>query len=255
MLATSGIRALAPDRGRIEREFRAGSPSYARLFALFHAHHAESQGKTRWGDQLGHVERFAEPIFDGDPNAQMIHMVRDPRARYAVVRLTSGRRGKLGWETEQWRHSIELALRNQRRYAGRYRVVRFEDLLANTERVLREVCDFLGEAYDPVMLPGSASSSLDETIWSDRALGAGEPEISPRDAALIEDRSAREMATFGYKPRHRSLSIRDRLLLNLIDRPINRASALAWRLSGNGQTVRPRRASTLPRATQIQVVK
>jgi hypothetical protein len=201
------------------------------------------------------VERFAEPIFDGDPNAQMIHMVRDPRARYAVVRLSSRRRGKLGWETEQWRYSIALALRNQHRYAGRYRVVRFEDLLTDTERVLREVCDFLGEAYDPVMLPGAATSPLDKTIWGSHAFGAGERGISPRDAALIEERSAREMAAFGYEPRHRSLSIRNRLLLNLIDRPISRASALAWRLSGNGRTARPRRASALPGAIHIQVVK
>jgi hypothetical protein len=255
MLATPGIRALGPDRRRIEQEFQAGPHSYARLFALFHTHYVESRGKVRWGDQLGHVERYADPIFNADPQAQMIHMVRDPRARYAVVRLSSRRRGKLGWETEQWRYSIELALRNQRRYAGRYRVVRFEDLLTDTERVLREVCSFLDEAYDPTMLPGSEGSSPDKTIWGNHATGAGERAITPRDAAFIENRAVAEMDAFGYEPRHPSLFIRNRLLLNLIDRPINWAGALAWQLSGDGRTARPRRTEARRHAARIQLVK
>jgi hypothetical protein len=43
---------LKPDADRIRREFWEGEPTYARLFALFHQHYAEREGKPV-GDQTG----------------------------------------------------------------------------------------------------------------------------------------------------------------------------------------------------------
>lgn len=240
MLASPGIRQLGPERERIEREFRAGlspNPSkgegdemvYGRLFALFHRHHAERRGKRRWGDQLGHVEQYAGPVFTAQPDARMIHMVRDPRDRYAVVAGRGrARPGKLGWETMAWRRSAGLGLRHSRRYAGRYLIIRYEDLLTETERVLNEVCAFLGEAVHPEMLPGAASP-LDETIW-------GSPTPAPsggraRDAIprYIEGQVGAEMEALGYEPAAGAASGPGGLR-RLVDEPFNRAGALAWQL-------------------------
>ena len=80
MLAHKPTRALDPDPNRIRREFRQGEPTYARLFALFHEHYAERLGRSRWGDQLGFVERYADLIFAAYPDARMIHMVRDRKS-------------------------------------------------------------------------------------------------------------------------------------------------------------------------------
>src|SRR5688572_27430910 len=127
MCVDPGVRQLAPDRARIEREFAGGPHRYALLFALFHRHHAERSGKQRWGDQLGFVERFADPIFESIPGACMVHMVRDPRER--VVAGTRGvLLGKVGWETARWIRSAELARRNEHRYGASYLVVHYEDL-------------------------------------------------------------------------------------------------------------------------------
>lgn len=45
MLAHEPIRQLQPDLARIRAEFAQASPTYARLFGLFHAHHAVRMGK------------------------------------------------------------------------------------------------------------------------------------------------------------------------------------------------------------------
>src|SRR5206468_10786363 len=79
MLADERARTLQPDAERIRREFLEGPRSYARLFGLFHQHHAERAGKRRWGERLAFVERYAAPIFEAFPTARMIHMIRDPR--------------------------------------------------------------------------------------------------------------------------------------------------------------------------------
>src|SRR2546422_7834415 len=50
MLRYRRMRHLHPDADRIRREFAQGDPTYGRLFALFHEHHAEAAGKRRWGD-------------------------------------------------------------------------------------------------------------------------------------------------------------------------------------------------------------
>lgn len=153
MLRYKHVRLLQPDSGRIRREFWEGEPTYARLFALFHQHYAEKQGKPRWGDQTGLVERYADPLFTAYPTAKMIYMVRDPRDRYeASLALWPNGKGRVGAATARWVYSVRLAQRNQKRYLGRYMVVKYETLVREPEATLREVCAFLGEDYLPAML-------------------------------------------------------------------------------------------------------
>jgi hypothetical protein len=150
MAAADGIRELQPDFTAIRCEFIEGEATYRRLFALIHRQHAARLGKPRWGDQLGLAEAFADRIFEAYPDAVLIHMVRDPRTQ----RMRRGLRnaGSLGWAVGRWRFSADLAARNERRYAGRYRVVRFESLMGEPEATLRSIAAFIGETYEPAMV-------------------------------------------------------------------------------------------------------
>lgn len=239
MLASPGIRALEPDREHIERAFRAGSPTYARLFALFHAQHAHRRDVRRWGDQLGGIERYAVPILDADPTARIIHMVRDPRARLAELRHAGRRPGVAGWETRQWRRSARLALDHREQYPGRYRVVRYEGLREDTERIMREVWVFLGE--DDALPPRP-----DAMLWNDEA----QPVMDARLIAYVEGHAADEMTSLEYMPTRPILSRRERLLLNFVDAPLNRIglairgirraddlAALEWTARSRGEAV------------------
>jgi O-antigen/teichoic acid export membrane protein len=153
MLRYRHVAVLDPDPERIRREFAAGPPSYARLFSLFHVHHAECAGKTRWGTQTGLIERYADEVFAAYPGVRIIHMLRDPRDRYAWSHaLWPGGKGQAGGATARWVYSTHLAQRHLRRYPGGYLVVRFEDLVLRTEETLRTVCHFLGETFYPEML-------------------------------------------------------------------------------------------------------
>lgn len=55
------------------------------MFALFHRPNAERVGKPRWGDKSLHSGQHADQIFEEFPGAKIIHMMRDPRDRYASV--------------------------------------------------------------------------------------------------------------------------------------------------------------------------
>lgn len=158
LAADEGIRELEPDLDQVRRDFETGEPTYGRLFALIHRQHAARLGKPRWGDQLGLVEAFADRIFEAYPDAVLIHMVRDPRSQ-----RTGGGLGSLGWTVGRWRFSAELAGRNELRYPDRYRVVRFESLVAEPEATLRRVAAFIGEAFEPQMLDAFPHVSLPGT--------------------------------------------------------------------------------------------
>jgi hypothetical protein len=152
MLADPGIAALQPDRAGVRERFAAGPPTYAHLFAAIHQQHAGRVGKPRWGDQMGMLERHADLVLSSYPTARMIHMIRDPRARYrAAGRAHRQLPGKLGWETARWRHSADLALRNRRHFPERYRILKYEQLCAEPEPTRREVCAFIGEDYSPTI--------------------------------------------------------------------------------------------------------
>jgi hypothetical protein len=232
MLATEGIRRLEPDPRRIRTEFLDGPPTYARLFALFHQHHAGRVGKRRWGDQLGFVERFADPIFASYPSARMIHMIRDPRAPVDPgARIRRRRRGSLGWSTARWRHSAELAERNGTAYPDRYRVVRYEQLASRPEETVREVCAFLDEEYVNLL------TEAIETITFDTNDGTGElaEHASIAERTFVEAHANRELLAFDYLLT--PTTPRENLSFRLVDHPMDRAAMLAWRVLGNGLRV------------------
>ena len=147
------MRHLEPDEARIREEFARGPSSYGRLFTLFHTHHAQRCGKSRWGDKSLHTEHYADRVFREFPAARVVHMVRDPRDRYASVSRRHDRTlSRVGAATGRWMSSTQAGRRNPPRAPQRYTLVRYEDLVSDPDRTMRRVCDFLALDYDPRML-------------------------------------------------------------------------------------------------------
>ncbi len=242
MLRYKHVRHLKPDVGRIRCEFLQGPPTYERLFSLFLIHYAEREGKARWGAQTGLIERYADQLFETFPETKIIHMVRDPRDRYAAsLELWPEGKGRAGGATARWRYSMSLAERNMHRYPTRYRLVRFEDMVLRPEQVLRQVCAFLGETYHPGMLgmsgapahraklaDGAGSSSV-ETGLSSAFIGRFREQVPAREIAFIQLHAGRPMRDHGYTPLPVTLSAPDRLRFALLDWPSQMGRLVAWR--------------------------
>lgn len=247
MLKSKHIRALNPDAIRIRREFWQGEPTYARLFALIQQSYAEQVGKPRWGDQMGFIEHYADPIFTAYPAAKLIHMIRDPHDRYeASMPASRHGRGKVGWDTGRWLSSVQLAQRHLRRYPSRYKIVTYERLMAQPERTLRDVCAFLEEDFVPTMLTlegairfgdtaaDSADESADPDVEATRAGGV----MSRRERAFMQHHAGRDMQRCGYAPDPIRLSAREQLLYACADWPKNFAGLIGWRVWGSRQPVK-----------------
>jgi hypothetical protein len=201
MLGYKHIAFLQPDREAVIRAFVDGPRTYAHLFAAVQEQHATRNGKPRWGDQTGLVERYADEIFESYPDVRFVHMVRDPRDRYAEsrARWPGGRLGA-GGATARWLFSVRLGQRNARRHGDRYRLLRYETLVTDPEGTVRDLCAFLGEAFEPSMLELGAvptyraklEASI-ETLPSEARPASGLP-ISP---ACIHRRLPRSRLALG----------------------------------------------------------
>lgn len=207
MLRRKQIASLMPDPDRIRREFRLGAPTYARLFGVVHEQYAEQSGKTRWGDQTGLIERFADELMAAYQGAKVIHMIRDPRDRHeAILERAPRRAGAVGTSASVWLYSVALGRRNMRRYPGSYKLVRYETLVTRPEETMRGICAFLGEEFDPAMLRMGDTpryqqqrvAAGDGNVISATHVGRYRQTISRCDLAFIQAVAARRMSSFDY---------------------------------------------------------
>lgn len=206
------MRHLQPDRERIRNEFLQGAPTYGRLFALFHEHNAERAGKAHWGDKSLHTEHYADRVFAEFPDARIIHMVRDPRDRYASVRRRHGRDiSRVSAATARWLDSTRAGRHNAERFPDRYLMVRYEDLAREPEATMRGVSDFIGIAYSAVMLSmegapdlrdaggNSSFGDIEPGSISTRGIGRFRSVLTPSEIAFIELAAGRDMTAVGYE--------------------------------------------------------
>jgi hypothetical protein len=241
MLRYRRMRHLEPDEARIRREFAAGPPSYGRLFALFHAHHAQQVAKPRWGDKSLHNEHFADAIFSEFPDARIVHMMRDPRDRYASVRRRNGQElSRVGAATGRWLQSTRAGLRNRERYPDRYLIVRYEDLTRAPHETMRAVSEFIGVDFEPAMLQmdelpelrdtggNSSFGDMEPGAISVRGIGRFRSVVPPREVCFIERVAGRAMDRTGYERDGVRLTGRERLRFAAWELPVNGMRMAGW---------------------------
>jgi Sulfotransferase family len=117
----------------------------------FYGLYAERQGKPRWGDKSPSYVRRMRRIASALPEAHFIHLVRDGRdVALSQVEVDFGP-AAVADAARDWAEGIGKARRQARRLRH-YLELRFEDLVAEPEPVLRTVCQFVELRWDPAML-------------------------------------------------------------------------------------------------------
>jgi hypothetical protein len=180
------------DRGYLSSEKRLGpaAPVPKRLHELV-ARYAEGVPCLALSIHRNFVS--AHEIF---PQARFIHILRDARdcAKSAVAACFAG---NVFYGLEPWIDSEESWDRLRPRLTpDQFIEVRYEELVAEPERVLTGICKFLGIPYEPQML--DLSSTTYEPP-SPRFANQWRRGMSTRDIALVEARVGSMMAARGYE--------------------------------------------------------
>jgi len=203
------------------------------ISAVFDAY-ASSRGKPRWGDKTPMYMRHLGLLDRLFPDAQYAHLIRDGRdaalafldmPEDVVTKTWAHPRNPAGFACE-WRVEVADARDLGRRVgSSRYFEVRYEDLVADPERVVRSICEFASLPFEPAMLEYSGSIDVSAKPHHQRLLQAPtkgvrdwRTEMSPMDAHAFEAIAGDLLAELGYE-----------LLDSGSAQPAERAAlALAW---------------------------
>jgi hypothetical protein len=211
---------LIPDKDAVLRQAPGSYPTL--VDAIFSAH-AASRGKVRWGDKTpGYVEEM-EVLWRLFPGCRFIHLVRDGRDVANSLRKLSWGSRNLVKLAEDWRWKVTLGHKMGKMIPGYYLEVRYEDLVRQPDATLNEICDFIGESYEPSMLGfhEDAESEMPETSlrWHRSSVAAPNPEkvqswrssMSREDQVIFERVAGDALEMFGYERLSSEPTFRSRL--------------------------------------------
>src|SRR5919201_3624253 len=186
----------------------------ARAIAVIYEVYAEEQGKPRWGDKTPMYMRHLLLLRRLFPDAQHVHLIRDGRdAAISFLELPEG----IAFETwahprtpagfaALWRTEVAAARRLARRLGPeRYLEVRYEDLVADAERVLKEICSFAGLPFEPAMTDYAGSGSEERAHQQSlkRPLTPGlrdwRTQMSPEGVGAFESVAGDLLRELGYE--------------------------------------------------------
>jgi len=153
-------------RDEIERRLLAAERSERGIYAAFLRAYADAQGRPVMGEKTPAHLAYADTLLKWFPDGRVVHMIRDPRAVYVsdLRRRRIKPRKPYSWlgrvpgllaaamllqTTWIWRSAARLHAVYEKRYPGRYRLVRFEDVLRDPDVTLSALFGFLGVEVPP----------------------------------------------------------------------------------------------------------
>jgi Sulfotransferase family len=191
-------------------EWRANVRS---LFEAFHLRYAEHQGKSRWADKSPDYALMLDYIDALYPDAQILHVVRDPRDVIDAWRRFYGLKS-VGRAARAWVRYVRAAHEFAARQPDdKVMEMRYEDLVGNPEPTLRTLFSWLGEPWDDGVLHfvdqphsfGAGPLRTEDQGWAARngtlrttSIGVGHGPTTALPFTLVRRTGADLLDTFGY---------------------------------------------------------
>lgn len=210
LLGDPGPEADPYDRfGRLLVAFARAQPFRDPLGATAQALAAVTGASPRqWVEKTPTHEFYLDRILSAYPEARFVHIVRDPGSTMRSIAQFGAKVVDASTGAAELRRSYRAALTGRARLGDRYTVVRYEELVTDTEAVMRSVAEALGISYHERMLvptslgaPATANAGRPErrvtgavhTLSVDRASGLGR-----RERLVLEALTGRPARELGY---------------------------------------------------------
>jgi hypothetical protein len=124
----------------------------------FYEAYMEQQGKSRWGEKTPTYVQKMKLIQRALPEARFVHVIRDGRDVALSVLDRTVRELTAADVARRWQKKITKA-REDSPKLRHYKEVRYEDLILDTEAVLRDVAEFIELPWEDAMLAYHERSS------------------------------------------------------------------------------------------------
>jgi hypothetical protein len=173
-------------------------------------------GVARWGDKTPANLHWVGPLLTAFPDGHVVGIVRDPRDVYLSL-APYGWFGTSTWDIGRYiaRNGASLERWRAQCPPDRFWVLRYEDLVLDTERTLTDLCARLGLPYADSMNAFFEHAETNVQGWelemgvhdklmrppSPNDVGRWQREGSRRDHAEIESLTSSILDAFGYERR------------------------------------------------------
>ncbi len=105
-----------------------------------------------FGDKNPFYSQVFGSIFRTIENSKFIHLVRDPRDTHISLFNTRFVSPSITYNTKRWVHSVKTLDLYSKQFPNQIYTLRYEDLVSDPEKYLKEICDFLHIPFSPEML-------------------------------------------------------------------------------------------------------
>ena len=207
------VSDLGLDWSDVSQTLASTPGGYDDLFVTLLALYADQRGKRRAGEKSPRHLFSIPELTQLYPHARFLCLLRDPRAVVRSERDTTWGSHSVTRITRRWCRVVDAAHHYVRTLPPEiFRIVRYEDLVADPETQLRALCKFLGETFEPQMLqfhqrPASEQGFRDDEVWKQntlRSVDAGrvnqwQSDLTAAQVQLIERVAGPRLAQCGYQ--------------------------------------------------------
>lgn len=187
----------------------------ATFFGGIQEDYAASRGKPRWADKTPMYAMHMDFVARVFPESQFVHVIRDARDVAVSHRKRFGYRSCVKSAVKWPRYIAAAQASGARLGPERYFEVRYDRLVADSERTLRALLAFLHEDWEPQMLEfdkephdvperyqtqlssRQASAKTQDAVYRSR-IGSYRRELDPAMRVLIWMTSRSAMKQLGY---------------------------------------------------------
>lgn len=180
-----------------------------RLYGLY----ALQNGASRWGDKTPIYTSYVSLIHHIFPRAQFIHILRDPRDAAASLLERYEHREfhvDIYFAAANWVRRITKARADAVSLpVGQYLEIRYEELVSTPEPVIRKICNFLNQGFQPAMIrqellartiikPGDYFFNNVRSPLHNQSVGRWVNHLADQDVRLIQAVTGLLMVELGY---------------------------------------------------------
>jgi len=213
----SGVQnsIIGIDKDKLKNEIYNSTMSYREIFKILVEQHTIALNKKRGGAKFPVDISCVPKLVEWFPDSRYLHIIRDPRAMYSSMILMDKRRRsnqtkmkgcliglkRLFYLWRQYKKAIKI----HKRYKNmdNYYISRFEDIVSQPEKHIKQLCEFLKIDFKENMLyPSIVDSSYNDSKkkigFDKKTLSRWKNQISPKSEAMIKLLLKNEMKEMGY---------------------------------------------------------
>jgi hypothetical protein len=187
-------------------------PRLPYLLDALYRQHCLPQRMARWGDKTPLYIRYIPQLLAIFPQAQFIHIIRDGRDAALSARAKWGAANRymdIYYLLRSWQRSESAGQEAQRTLpAAQYFALHYEALVTTPETLLRQICDYLGEPFEPAMLKQTKlarqiGGGIDEHVevqadLHGTSVARWQKEMTPFEKRLADDLVGDTLQELGY---------------------------------------------------------